>query len=230
MDCIFVVKIRCSLTLRTIEALKEYCGENGSFKENGDIATISFSGSIDELNDKINTFIQSNDPQKIEGKSYFNIIIAEAETTNNFTNAFTGNIAYDLSPIVGNTRILFNDVGGLFADYYYQGNFEIDEEGNKTVASNGNVSFTVVKISLIITVLFIISCVLLIFGVILLIVKRKDISNFISDIKEKKKVSVKQREENPTITESDNDLVEVCVSANAETINSTETDTEEDLL
>lgn len=215
-----------------IEALKECCGENGSFKENGDIATISFSGSIDELNNKINTFIQSNDPQKIEGKSYFNIIFSEAETTNNFMNAFTGNIVYDLSPVVGNTRILFNDVDGLFADYYYQGNFIVDEEGNKTVASNGEISFTLIKLSLLVSILFIISCAILILGIILIIIKRKEIINIISTSKAKKKV-LKDIESKEEVFNADveNDASEkVCVSVAIETNESAETEQEEELL
>lgn len=212
-----------------IEALKTCCGENGEFKENGDVATISFSGSIEELNDKINSFIQYNDTKQVEGKSYFEINFSKSETSSNFTNAYTGDITYDLSPIIGNTRILFNDVDGLFADYYYQGNFETDEDGNKTVSSNGNVSFTLVKLSLIIIILLVVSCIVLIFGSVLIVVKRKEISNIISEIKAKKKVAIEKKEETITATQTDNELAGVCVSTNVEN-NSVETETEEELL
>lgn len=215
-----------------IQALKKCCGEDVSFKEDGDVAVISFSGTIDELNDEINAFIQSNDSQKIEGKSYFNIDFSKSETTNNFTNAFTGNIVYDLSPIIGNTRVLFNDVDGLFADYYYQGNFNIDKDENKTVSSNGEVSFALVKLSLLSSVLFIVSCLLLIFGIILIIVKRKEIVGIILIAKEKKnRIAETNSLKNTAVADISKDNLEaVSVCAASETNTNSEIEQEEDLL
>lgn len=170
-----------------VESLKKCCGKNCDFKENGDVATISFSGTVDELNKKIDDFIKFNDSQSTDGESYFNITFDQSQTVNKFTNAFTGNISYDLSPIIGNTRILFNDVNGFFSDYYYQGDFLVDENGDKTVSSNGEISFTLVKLSLPIFIIFAISVILIFAGLLLLVVKRKEIIAVIAEAKSRKK-------------------------------------------
>lgn len=206
-----------------VEALKASCGEYGEFNENGDIATVSFTGSIDELNNKISSFIRSNDTAATEEKTYFEISFSKSETTSNFTNAYSGKITYDLSPIIGNTRITFNDVDGIFTDYYYQGYFSTDDDGNNIINSIGEVSFTLVKFSFLIAALFIISCIVLIVGIILLVVKRKELLNIISNIKNKKKSTV--------IIENNNSPTVNVASVNIEnTVNSTESETEEELI
>lgn len=206
-----------------VEALKASCGEYGEFNENGDIATVSFTGSIDELNNKISSFIRSNDTAATEEKTYFEISFSKSETTSNFTNAYSGKITYDLSPIIGNTRITFNDVDGIFTDYYYQGYFATDDDGNNIINSIGEVSFTLVKFSFLIAALFIISCIVLIVGIILLVVKRKELLNIISNIKNKKKSTV--------IIENNNSPTVNVASVNIEnTVNSTESETEEELI
>lgn len=206
-----------------VEALKASCGEYGEFSENGDIATVSFTGSIDELNNKISSFIRSNDTAATEEKTYFEISFSKSETTSNFTNAYSGKITYDLSPIIGNTRITFNDVDGIFTDYYYQGYFATDDDGNKIINSIGEVSFTLVKFSFLIAALFIISCIVLIVGIILLVVKRKELLNIISNIKNKKKSTV--------IIENNNIPTVNVASVNIENIvDSTESETEEELI
>lgn len=206
-----------------VEALKASCGEYGEFNENGDIATVSFTGSIDELNNKISSFIRSNDTAATEEKTYFEISFSKSETTSNFTNAYSGKITYDLSLIIGNTRITFNDVDGIFTDYYYQGYFATDDDGNNIINSIGEVSFTLVKFSFLIAALFIISCIVLIVGIILLVVKRKELLNIISNIKNKKKSTV--------IIENNNSPTVNVASVNIEnTVNSTESETEEELI
>lgn len=193
-----------------IDALKQSCGKAGEFSKDKNSCTISFNGSIEEVTKKINGFIGFNDTEKSEDKSYFNISFTEAVTASKLTNSYHGDISYDLSPVIGNTRVLFNDNEGLFNDYYYQGSFEVNEDGNKTAASSGSVEFTLVKTSVVVLILLAVFILFFIAGVVIIVLNLKKIIALFKELTEKKKAAkeAKQTAADEAAPENDEPQVE----------------------
>lgn len=187
VDIVFTSEETLQEELKTsaVDALKAFCNDVGKLSENGDVTTIAFSGSIDELKNDINEFVKSADTIKDKGKTYFDISFNKTETLSNFKNGYVGNITYDLSPIIGKTNVKFNDIDSFLTDYYYQGNFIVDNEGNKLAESQDTISFSLVKVSVIIVVLFFLSCVVVVLGIVLLIRDRKKIISLIAYLKDR---------------------------------------------
>lgn len=150
---------------------------------------MTFKGSVGEVSNKIDAFIRSKEENPIGGRSYFALSLEEAETASKFTNGFAGGITYDLSPIIGQTRVLFNDTDGLLVDYYYQGDFQTDAEGDRTAASSGMVSFALIKISVVTIILTVLFAACVIVGAVLLIVNRNQIVELVQSIAAKKPVA-----------------------------------------
>ena len=191
VDFVFTLEeaLKEELKSSAIAALKEACGDHGKFKEDGGVSKITFSGKIDETVAAIDNFVKANDPSYAEGMSYFSIIFKESETPSKFTKGYVGEIGFNLRPIVGETKILFNDVNGSMADYYYQGSFEIDEDGNRLLASQDVVEFTLIKVNLVSIILLVVFALIFVAGIILLLANLKKIVSLINEIKERKKAA-----------------------------------------
>lgn len=187
VDFIFTSEETMSDELKksAIDALKQRCGENGEFAETEEGCKLSFSGSIDSINEQIGKML-SADEKAVEGKNYFNIELEKTDTSSKFTYGFSGTISYDLSPLIGNTRVHFNDEDGLFADYYYYNNFSTDSDGDRTAASSGNVSFTLIKLSILMLVLVTVFAACIIAGAVMLVLQRKKLVELIKSLMAKK--------------------------------------------
>lgn len=160
-----------------------------------------------------------------------------SETPSRFTTGFMGSIAFDLTPVTGNTEILFSDKNGLLSDCYYQGSFVTDKDGNRKVNPYGQVSFTLVKVSFGTVVIFAITCIALICGVVILFINRKEIVNVISDSKnavissKKQKAATEEKAVNQSESNADTRADEKESAEIPEnTRESSEEESEEDLL
>lgn len=185
VEFVFTAEEKLSKELKksAADALKKTCGKYGEFSKDDYDCTISFSGSVADITEKINKFVGAND--EYSDGEYFSISFKEAETASVFTNGYVGEISYNIKPIIGNSRVLFNDDTSFMADYYYQGDFQIDSKGNRTAASVDSVSFTLIEISWFGIILVGAFVIVFLAGAVLLFIERKKIVELVKAIKER---------------------------------------------
>ena len=234
------------LKTSAVDALKASAESFGKFNQTDNGCELEFSGKTEEVISQINEFVRKNDESPSEENIYFSITNGELQTGTKFTNGVTGSISYDLSPIIGDTYVIFNDKEGLLADYYYSGDMQTDENGNRVLSSNGYVQFTVVKVSILTVVLTVVFAVILIAGILLAVIFRKELKAIADSFSKKNTAAVPytisdeqktytddiiiDEEEENTPSESENtqrQTVAATVSAPAEP-DKTDSDTDDD--
>lgn len=207
VDFIFTAAEAMSEELKSaaIGALEQSCGKAGTFSKDENTCTLSFAGTVEEVTKNINAFISFNDSENSDD-DYFEIVFAESETGSRLTNGYQGEISYNLKPVIGNTRVLFNDSESFFSDYYYQGNFAIDENGNKTAESSATVSFTLIETSMVALILLGLFILFFLAGIVFVLLNLKNIISGIKQLKEKKKEKaavVASQESDQALTEDE---------------------------
>ena len=191
-DIAFVFTMEASmdaaLKSAAAKALEAAADDYGTFSKNGDVCTIKFSGTAESVAAEINHFIKNNvdDPSEEE---YFTLSYSDLDTDSKFTTGISGSITYDLSSIIGDTRVLFNDTRGLLTNYYYQGRFSTDDNGNRLAEASDTVSFATVKISLFTVVLMALFVAALITGIVMAICSRNKFAPFFRSLTRKKAVA-----------------------------------------
>lgn len=234
------------LKTSAVDALKASAESFGKFNQTDNGCELEFSGKTEEVISQINEFVRKNDENPSEENIYFSITNGELQTGTKFTNGVTGSISYDLSPIIGDTYVIFNDKEGLLADYYYSGDMQTDENGNRVLSSNAYVQFTVVKVSILTVVLTVVFAVILIAGILLAVIFRKELKAIADSFSKKNTAAVPytisdeqktytddiiiDEEEENTPSESENtqcQTVAATVSAPAEP-DKTDSDTDDD--
>lgn len=164
-----------------VKSLQKACEKHGKFKESDGSCTVSFSGKTKDVIKEINKFLCGNG--KSEDANYFSISLFDGETNSKLTKSICGEISYDLSNIIGNTQVTFNDKEGFLKACYYDGDFTIDEDGNKTSSSTNTITIILIKPSLLNLILFILFLAFAICGIILLLINRKSLVNIIKNFK-----------------------------------------------
>lgn len=168
-----------------VQALEDAADGFGTFSKNGDTCTLEFSGAIASVLDEINQFIGKADNGSTENE-YFTLATNTMDTAPKYTTGVFGSISYDLSPVIGDTKVCFNDIRGLLTDYYFQGSFSTDAAGNRVCDASATVSFATVKVSAVVLVLLALSVVALLAGIVLGICFRKQIVALVKACKPKK--------------------------------------------
>ena len=181
----------------TAKALvKDAATKGGEYKEDGDVVTVSFSGTIEEVVKQINCMIGSqvkdykykpltmsnqDDPDRVP---YFSVELMKFNTASKFTGGVTGAVNYDFSPLLGNAVLQVADETGFFGDHYYS--ITADEDGKQIAGSEGFLVFYDVRLSILVVILAIIFVLLLVAGVVFGLLNRAQATAFFATLKQNK--------------------------------------------
>ncbi len=144
LELVFTAKEKMSDELKSsaFEAIKATCGENGKVKVKGDVCTVTFSGRLDVVKEKVNAFIAANDvSEENTDTQYFDVRITKFDNRSKFKNSTICEMRYDFTPVIGEAGLVIDEKGKT--DWI--ANVEIDEEGNSVIASENVVAVVMTK-------------------------------------------------------------------------------------
>ena len=171
-----------------IDSIAKLC-KDVDFEETDTGCEISFAGTLDDVlddaNDLMKDCVKKNEGNISSDNKYFEATFEELTSGSAFSSGYAGSLSYDISPLVGKAKVIFNDNAGALTDYYYQGSFSLDDEGNRYASSSDSIKYVVVKVSLFNIILTVIFVLFILAGAALIVIRKNDITELISEIKEK---------------------------------------------
>ncbi len=154
----------------------------GNFSAGDTSCTVTFSGPIAEVEQQVNAMISSYVPKEEKeegtGTRYFSVTLKEFDTSSKFTGGMTGEIYYDLAPMLGQASLRLIHENGLFHDVYYVCPQSSEEDGVLIAPVRASVTFYDVRVSAVSVVLLIVFALLLLAGIVCTVVFRKEFAKF----------------------------------------------------
>ena len=209
-------------------ALKSACKDNGSYEKDGDVATYIVSGEPKEVVKSLNAFVKYyvvEDDSEGEEVQYCTVNLTEMGTASKLTNGVFGDFTLDLTPILGNANINITQKGATNVVSSHATN----EQGELYTQSEIHLKFETTRLNYITLGLLAFSVILLVGGVIICILNRKELMGLISVKKKEKPITTPVMEsigEETTEQITAQEMVDVSVAADK----SVEADEEEDIL
>lgn len=160
--------------------IKSAAEKGGKLTEKDSVYTVSFSGSKDDVEKDINSFIGaalSYVPEKDgNGKyAYFNVELEKYNTLSRLKKGIRGSVSYDFSPVTGSSDITFENKSGLFGGTRYSANGSY-EDGAEISGSSGSLYFYTESVSVLWTAVLAAALIVLIAGIVMLIMNRNEFS------------------------------------------------------
>ena len=160
--------------------IKSAAEKGGKLTEKDNVYTVSFSGSKDDVEKEINSFIGAASgyvPEKDgNGKyAYFNVELEKYNTLSRLKKGIRGSISYDFSPVTGSSDITFENKSGLFGGTRYSANGSY-EDGKEIAGSSGSLYFYTESVSVLWTAVLAAALIVLIAGIVMLIMNRNEFS------------------------------------------------------
>lgn len=168
-------------------ALETACGSNGSYSEEGTVATCTFSGTADEAAAALNAFVKAytNDDTQYENPEdapvYCEIALTEMATASKFTNGVFGSMSLNLSPLLEDMPVYVTTA----EDSVLLTQLDADEEGALYDDSNIDISFAIETANLLTWILTGVFAVLLVGGIVVCILNLGEFKKVLLQCKEK---------------------------------------------
>ncbi len=165
-----------------MNAMEQKAKDLAKTKKKDNVLLITFEGNFVELSKKINSFVAP--ASKDEEGEYFSIRVKEAGTNSAFTKAYYGEIEFSLDALIGEAAVTFKNSESFLSDVLFDG-AKTEEDAVLTTATY-DITFTAVKLSVWKIALVVVFGILFLAGIVLLILNRKVLAEWIRSAKEKK--------------------------------------------